>query len=205
MPPAHTFSVYCACVLPEWPVRWLRWIWATRPVWTPSGRIHPKSCSCWELMPAASPELTCLKTASSSIRVHTHATKHPHIQQVTRKSNFTDVHFQPLHPGHHGDVGATMADIILPGAAYTEKNATYVNTEGRSQHTRVAVTAPGMAREDWKIIRAVSDVSRMFLTKKIQTPLLHVNIYLTKETCVCVCSWLEWRCPTTTWLRSEPD
>lgn len=51
-----------------------------------------------------------------------------------------------------------MADIILPGAAYTEKNATYVNTEGRSQHTRVAVTAPGMAREDWKIIRAVSEV-----------------------------------------------
>lgn len=61
-------------------------------------------------------------------------------------------------PGHHGDVGAPMADIILPGAAYTEKNATYVNTEGRSQHTRVAVTPPGMAREDWKIIRAVSEV-----------------------------------------------
>lgn len=56
-----------------------------------------------------------------------------------------------------------MADIILPGAAYTEKNGTYVNTEGRSQHTRVAVTAPGMAREDWKIIRAVSEVSRKSL------------------------------------------
>lgn len=69
--------------------------------------------------------------------------------------------------GHHGDVGAPMADIILPGAAYTEKNATYVNTEGRSQHTRVAVTPPGMAREDWKIIRAVSEVrptSLQFLT-----------------------------------------
>lgn len=68
------------------------------------------------------------------------------------------------HPGHHGDVGAPMADIILPGAAYTEKNGTYVNTEGRSQHTRVAVTAPGMAREDWKIIRAVSEVGRKSLT-----------------------------------------
>ena len=56
-----------------------------------------------------------------------------------------------------------MADIILPSAAFTEKNATYVNTEGRSQHTRVAVTAPGMAREDWKIIRAVSEVSRKSL------------------------------------------
>uniref|UniRef100_A0A3Q1K821 NADH-ubiquinone oxidoreductase 75 kDa subunit, mitochondrial n=1 Tax=Anabas testudineus TaxID=64144 RepID=A0A3Q1K821_ANATE len=63
-----------------------------------------------------------------------------------------------IYQGHHGDVGATMADIILPGAAYTEKNATYVNTEGRSQHTRVAITAPGMAREDWKIIRALSEL-----------------------------------------------
>lgn len=63
-----------------------------------------------------------------------------------------------------------MADIILPGAAYTEKNGTYVNTEGRSQHTRVAVTAPGMAREDWKIIRAVSEVSR----KSIPWPVLFV-------------------------------
>ena len=52
-----------------------------------------------------------------------------------------------------------MADIILPGAAYTEKCSTYVNTEGRAQQTRVAVTAPGMAREDWTIIRAISEVS----------------------------------------------
>uniref|UniRef100_A0A665VM01 NADH-ubiquinone oxidoreductase 75 kDa subunit, mitochondrial n=1 Tax=Echeneis naucrates TaxID=173247 RepID=A0A665VM01_ECHNA len=65
--------------------------------------------------------------------------------------------------GHHGDVGAPMADIILPGAAYTEKNATYVNTEGRSQHTRVAVTPPGLAREDWKIIRAVSELAGVTL------------------------------------------
>ncbi len=51
-----------------------------------------------------------------------------------------------------------MADVVLPGAAYTEKNATFVNTEGRAQMTQVAVTAPGMAREDWKIIRALSEV-----------------------------------------------
>ncbi len=49
--------------------------------------------------------------------------------------------------------------MVLPGAAYTEKEATYVNTEGRAQMARVAVTAPGMAREDWKIIRALSEVS----------------------------------------------
>lgn len=63
-----------------------------------------------------------------------------------------------IYLGHHGDVGAPMADVILPGAAYTEKAATYVNTEGRAQQTRVAVTPPGMAREDWRIIRAVSEV-----------------------------------------------
>ncbi|TMS11812.1 NADH-ubiquinone oxidoreductase 75 kDa subunit, mitochondrial [Larimichthys crocea] len=68
-----------------------------------------------------------------------------------------------IYQGHHGDAGAPMADIILPSAAYTEKNATYVNTEGRSQHTRVAVTAPGMAREDWKIIRAVSELAGVAL------------------------------------------
>uniref|UniRef100_A0A3Q3N6P8 NADH-ubiquinone oxidoreductase 75 kDa subunit, mitochondrial n=1 Tax=Mastacembelus armatus TaxID=205130 RepID=A0A3Q3N6P8_9TELE len=68
-----------------------------------------------------------------------------------------------VYQGHHGDVGAPMADIILPGAAYTEKNATYVNTEGRSQQTRVAVTAPGMAREDWQIIRAVSELAGVTL------------------------------------------
>ena len=51
-----------------------------------------------------------------------------------------------------------ITDVILPGAAYTEKTATYINTEGRSQQTKVAVTPPGMAREDWQIIRALSEV-----------------------------------------------
>uniref|UniRef100_A0A3Q3XJ91 NADH-ubiquinone oxidoreductase 75 kDa subunit, mitochondrial n=1 Tax=Mola mola TaxID=94237 RepID=A0A3Q3XJ91_MOLML len=68
-----------------------------------------------------------------------------------------------IYQGHHGDVGAPMADIILPGAAYTEKCSTYVNTEGRAQQTKVAVTAPGMAREDWKIIRAISELAGVAL------------------------------------------
>ncbi|KAH0621672.1 hypothetical protein JD844_023233 [Phrynosoma platyrhinos] len=68
-----------------------------------------------------------------------------------------------IYQGHHGDVGAPMADVILPGAAYTEKAATYVNTEGRAQQTRVAVTPPGMAREDWRIIRAISELAGMTL------------------------------------------
>nr|AWW05879.1 NADH-ubiquinone oxidoreductase 75 kDa subunit [Nilaparvata lugens] len=64
-----------------------------------------------------------------------------------------------IYQGHHGDQGASMADAILPGATYTEKQGTYVNTEGRAQQTLVAVTPPGMARDDWKIIRALSEVS----------------------------------------------
>eukprot|EP00730_Choanoeca_flexa_P005259 TRINITY_DN11917_c1_g2_i1.p1 TRINITY_DN11917_c1_g2~~TRINITY_DN11917_c1_g2_i1.p1 ORF type:complete len:733 (+),score=259.80 TRINITY_DN11917_c1_g2_i1:38-2200(+) len=63
-----------------------------------------------------------------------------------------------IYQGSHGDKGASMADVILPGAAYTEKDATYVNTEGRPQTTRVAVTPPGQARTDWEIIRALSEV-----------------------------------------------
>lgn len=62
-----------------------------------------------------------------------------------------------IYQGHHGDRGAKFADIILPGAAYTEKNGTYVNTEGRAQMTRAAVSMVGAAREDWKILRAVSE------------------------------------------------
>ena len=63
-----------------------------------------------------------------------------------------------VYQGHHGDAGAARADVILPGAAYTEKNATYVNTEGRVQRTHLATFAPGEAREDWKIVRALSEV-----------------------------------------------
>uniref|UniRef100_A0A7N5KQ64 NADH-ubiquinone oxidoreductase 75 kDa subunit, mitochondrial n=1 Tax=Ailuropoda melanoleuca TaxID=9646 RepID=A0A7N5KQ64_AILME len=68
-----------------------------------------------------------------------------------------------IYQGHHGDVGAPVADVILPGAAYTEKSATYVNTEGRAQQTKVAVTPPGLAREDWKILRALSEIAGMTL------------------------------------------
>jgi NADH-quinone oxidoreductase subunit G len=63
-----------------------------------------------------------------------------------------------IYQGHHGDAGAHRADVILPGAAYTEKDGTYVNTEGRVQLGRLAVFPPGEAREDWKILRALSDV-----------------------------------------------
>jgi NADH-quinone oxidoreductase subunit G len=62
-----------------------------------------------------------------------------------------------VYIGHHGDKGAHGADIILPGAAFTEKNGTFVNTEGRVQFSERAVFAPGQAREDWTILRALAD------------------------------------------------
>ena len=61
-----------------------------------------------------------------------------------------------VYQGHHGDAGAQRADVILPGAAYTEKSGTYVNTEGRAQRAFRAVYPPGEAREDWTILRAFS-------------------------------------------------
>ncbi len=63
-----------------------------------------------------------------------------------------------IYIGTHGDVGAHHADIILPASTYTEKSATYVNTEGRVQMTNRAGFAPGEAKEDWAILRALSDV-----------------------------------------------
>jgi NADH-quinone oxidoreductase subunit G len=63
-----------------------------------------------------------------------------------------------VYVGTHGDHGAHRANVILPGAAYTEKSGTWVNTEGRVQQTSRAGFAPGEAREDWAIVRALSDV-----------------------------------------------
>jgi NADH-quinone oxidoreductase subunit G len=63
-----------------------------------------------------------------------------------------------IYQGHHGDAGANRADVILPGAAYTEKQGTWVNTEGRVQRGARAIFPPGEAREDWTIIRALSEV-----------------------------------------------
>jgi NADH-quinone oxidoreductase subunit G len=63
-----------------------------------------------------------------------------------------------VYVGTHGDAGAHRADVILPGSTYTEKSGTYVNTEGRVQLTSRAGFAPGQAKEDWAVLRALSDV-----------------------------------------------
>ncbi|WP_084396068.1 NADH-quinone oxidoreductase subunit NuoG [Henriciella aquimarina] len=63
-----------------------------------------------------------------------------------------------IYVGHHGDAGASKADVVLPCAAYTEMDATYVNTEGRVQMARKAVQPKGEAKEGWAIFRALSDL-----------------------------------------------
>jgi NADH-quinone oxidoreductase subunit G len=63
-----------------------------------------------------------------------------------------------VYIGHHGDRGAAAADVVLPGAAYSEKHFITVNLEGRVQYSEKAVDPPGDAREDWAILRALSDV-----------------------------------------------
>ncbi|MGK2872937.1 MAG: NADH-quinone oxidoreductase subunit NuoG [Alphaproteobacteria bacterium] len=62
-----------------------------------------------------------------------------------------------VYQGSHGDAGAHRADLVLPGAAYTEKSGTYVNSEGRVQIGVRAIFPPGAAREDWTILRALSE------------------------------------------------
>lgn len=74
-----------------------------------------------------------------------------------------------IYQGHHGDIGASMASLVLPGSAYTEKDATFINTEGRPQMTKAAVPPPMTAREDWKILRAISEI--------LGTPLPYSNQY----------------------------
>ena len=63
-----------------------------------------------------------------------------------------------IYQGHHGDHGAARADVILPGSAYTEKDGIYLNTEGRVQYAKRAAFPPGGAKEDWKILRGLSEV-----------------------------------------------
>ena len=80
-----------------------------------------------------------------------------------------------VYIGSHGDRGAHRADVILPAAAYTEKQATYVNTEGRAQMTEQAATPPGEAREDWKIFRALS--ARLDVTLPYNLAALRAAMY----------------------------
>ena len=62
-----------------------------------------------------------------------------------------------IYQGSHGDKGASSADLILPSACYLEEDGIFVNTEGRTQYARKAIQPPGKAKENWRIIRALSE------------------------------------------------
>jgi NADH-quinone oxidoreductase subunit G len=100
--------------------------------------------------PSTNPEFVYLLNADDAKRI---AQEVPSLTQDSPTRPFT------VYQGHTGDVGAALADLILPGLTYTEKDATYVNLEGRVQRTReTGVPTAGQAREDWKIVRAISEV-----------------------------------------------
>ena len=63
-----------------------------------------------------------------------------------------------IYQGHHGDFGAEYSDIVLPGSTFSEKNGTYINTEGRMQTTYKACNSPGESKEDWKIVTSIAKV-----------------------------------------------
>ncbi len=92
------------------------------------------------------------------------------LDMTKRTSGFT------IYIGSHGDVGAHHADVVLPGAAYTEKSGTWVNTEGRVQMGQRAGFAPGEAREDWAILRALSQSLGNVLPFDSLAQ-LHANLY----------------------------
>ncbi len=83
-----------------------------------------------------------------------------------------------IYIGHHGDEGAHRADIILPGLAYTEKFATYVNTEGRPQQTQKAVANPGDAQDDWWLIAELAQKCGINLTLKTRSDVLALMVKL---------------------------
>lgn len=81
-----------------------------------------------------------------------------------------------IYQGHHGDRGAAIANIVLPGAAYTEKNATYVNTEGRVQTSKLAFFPPGLAQDDARALRDLlgSDEDLQKVANELESPSLDI-------------------------------
>jgi NADH-quinone oxidoreductase subunit G len=111
------------------------------------------------------------------------------------ESNLTPVQGKTftIYIGHHGDLGAHSADVILPGAAYTEKDGTYVNTEGRVQQTRAVIAPPGEAQEDWKILSRLCAVFGVDQTpqtiNEVRQKLATVNPIFEKMDVLQLSSW----------------
>jgi NADH-quinone oxidoreductase subunit G len=111
-----------------------------------------------------------------------------------------------IYQGHIGDAGAQCADVILPGAAYTEKSAVYVNTEGRVQVSRRSVQPPGQARDDWAIIRALAEALDKHLpydtVEQVRERLAATREWFRAVDAVVAAEWGEFGTPGD--LRDEP-
>lgn len=113
-----------------------------------------------------------------------------------------------IYQGHHGDKGAHRADVILPGCAYTEKTATYVNTEGRAQLAIQAVPPPGEAKEDWVIINALCASMGYHPNyntwDEIQTALRKIHPAFEKKDERVKENWKAFKCAVKTTYSNEP-
>lgn len=111
------------------------------------------------------------------------------IEMNSLKSTFV------IYQGHHGDRGATHADVVFPGAAYTEKSGTYVNIEGRVQRGLKALVPPGEAKEDWKIIRELSTRLGLELPyntlEEVRARLVKINPLFEELDCIQRTPWVE--------------
>lgn len=81
-----------------------------------------------------------------------------------------------IYQGHHGDRGAAIANVVLAGAAYTEKDSTYVNTEGRVQASKLAFFPPGLARDDSNVLRDLlgADEDLEIMTRELKSATLEL-------------------------------
>lgn len=113
-----------------------------------------------------------------------------------------------VYQGHHGDKGAHRADVILPGCAYTEKMATYVNTEGRAQLALQAVPPPGEAKEDWLIIHALATSLGLYLPynnwDEIQTALGKIHPAFDNKGKIVKTVWQDFELPAPMAYSHEP-
>eukprot|EP00056_Hartaetosiga_gracilis_P000373 m.38044 g.38044 ORF g.38044 m.38044 type:complete len:718 (+) comp10179_c0_seq1:74-2227(+) len=113
------------------------------------------------------------QVAALDIGYNTGSIKDADVVWLVHSDNISDMDLTGkfvIYQGSHGDLGATVADVVLPGAAYTEKDATFVNTEGRAQTTRAAVSPPSNARVDWEIVVAASHVANFVTPSKSALP-----------------------------------
>ncbi|OAF63970.1 NADH-ubiquinone oxidoreductase subunit, mitochondrial, partial [Intoshia linei] len=132
------------------------------------GVIHKSASTVGALEMNICPNISILKDTPIKVLLLIGCDKENVLNQVPIDSDAFIIYI-----GHHGDHGALISDVVLPSSAYTEKEATYLNNEGRSQKTNSAIFPSGASRDDWKIITAISHI--------LEKPLKYESIAQLKE------------------------